>query len=90
VRVLAAGEGSGLGAAGLDSPGGRRRRIGSRRISSSESRALGRDKWPRKEVSAITKVICRPVSTGKPGPKTVKVSQHTRSTPKPIGKKCGK
>jgi hypothetical protein len=37
------------------------------------------------------KVICRPERTGKkPGPKTVKVSSHTRSTPKPIDKKCGK
>jgi hypothetical protein len=37
------------------------------------------------------KVVCRPVRTEKkPGPKTVSVPAHKRSTPKPINKKCGK
>ena len=38
----------------------------------------------------MSKLICRPERKEKPGPKTVKVSTHTRSTPKPIPKKCGK
>ena len=38
----------------------------------------------------MSTIKCRPEREGKPGPKTVKVSPHTRSTPKPIPKKCGK
>jgi hypothetical protein len=38
---------------------------------------------------ADTKVKCVPKREGdKPGPKTVTVHPHTRSTPKPIPKKC--
>ena len=36
-----------------------------------------------------TKLKCRPTRTAKkPGPKTVSVSTHKRSTPKPLRKKC--
>jgi len=38
----------------------------------------------------MTKTICRPERKGKPGPKTVRVTPHTRTTPKPIRKDCGK
>ncbi len=38
----------------------------------------------------MSKIKCRPERTEKPGPKPVKVVSHTRSTPKPIQKKCGK
>ncbi len=46
----------------------------------------------RKEVSEMAdKVKCVPKREGKkPGPKAVSVSQHKRSSPKPIDKKCGK
>lgn len=44
---------------------------------------------PRKGVIAMAKIKCRPVRTGKPGPKTVRVKTHKRSSPKPIRKKCG-
>jgi len=38
-----------------------------------------------------TKVKCVPKREGtKPGPKTVSVPAHKRSTPKPIDKKCGR
>jgi hypothetical protein len=43
---------------------------------------------PWKEVSALSKTICRPEVKGKPGPKTVKVPAYARSTPKPIKKDC--
>jgi len=37
----------------------------------------------------MAKFTCRPVRTGgKPGPKTVRVKPHVRSTPKPIRKPC--
>ncbi len=36
----------------------------------------------------MSKIICRPERVGKPGPKTVVVPRHVRSTPKPIKKKC--
>jgi hypothetical protein len=39
----------------------------------------------------MVKVICRPQRTvKKPGPKSVKVRAFTRSSPKPINKKCGR
>ncbi len=39
----------------------------------------------------VTKVKCRPERDGKkPGPKTVSVQPHKRSTPKPLPQKCGK
>jgi len=38
----------------------------------------------------MARIKCRPERVVKPGRKTVKVSQHTRSTPKPIKKDCGK
>jgi hypothetical protein len=45
----------------------------------------------RKEVSEMAdKVKCVPKrEDNKPGPKSVTVSPHKRSTPKPINKKCG-
>jgi hypothetical protein len=47
---------------------------------------------PGKEVSEMAdKVKCVPKREGKkPGPKAVSVSQHKRSSPKPIDKKCGR
>ena len=37
----------------------------------------------------MAKVVCRPTRTAKkPGRKTVPVKRHTRSTPKPLPKKC--
>lgn len=36
----------------------------------------------------MSKIKCRPVRTGKPGPKTVRVKPHVRSTPKPIKRGC--
>ena len=43
----------------------------------------------RKRPMADKKAKCRPQRTGtKPGPKTVNVPSHKRSTPKPIKKKC--
>ena len=36
----------------------------------------------------MPKVKCRPVRTGKPGPRRVKIKAHTRTRPKAIKKKC--
>jgi hypothetical protein len=36
----------------------------------------------------MAKIKCRPVRSGKPGPKTVRVKPYTRSKPKRIGKRC--
>lgn len=36
----------------------------------------------------MAKIKCRPVRRSKPGPKTVPIRRHRRSTPKPIKKKC--
>jgi hypothetical protein len=36
----------------------------------------------------MAKTICRPERKGKSGPKTVRISGHVRSKPKPIGKGC--
>jgi hypothetical protein len=63
---------------------------GDRRSSSFESAPYAGATGPWKELSAMSKVICRPERKGKPGAKTVKVHTYTRSKPKPIGKKCGK
>lgn len=39
----------------------------------------------------MAKTKCAPRRVGKkPGPKTVSVKPHKRSTPKPLRKKCGK
>lgn len=36
----------------------------------------------------MSRIKCRPVRVGKPGPKTVRVKPHRRSVPKKIGKRC--